>query len=753
MLSALAPRDQPSCVQPASDLPSAGSIAVKIRTLDTRRVGISVTLTKVLPMSSETKTCRDSVQYTLQLLDSIADALAQEAQAIRLKQRSEACRVSKGRRLQRSNLVAPESAPSGAAQYEFSFTSDSLGRDSRARSRLRRGQRVRCIPDNSPALRAVITGLDARTITLGLERDLGSTIAGATIEQDAAWIHESHRRRILDLRGALASGAPTRPFDHRRMAGVLTPDAVYRPEQFQSYEFSTSLLSDESTSAPNERQLEAIRHILQHPTTFLLGPPGTGKTYTLSRAIAELLEQAPGEEILVVAPSNAATDVLASQLRHALAGHPLIGRGLIQRVGPNVSRQLSREVRNVVIPAEVLRRLNEEHDLVHEILESALEDALSCASDDQSGADEVATVQQHLADLARERASLPSELARHRRVTVTTVMNVILNPHLWRPFDTVIIDEASLVSGADAIVVGLARSRVVIAGDWQQLGPVTECSTPVVRRALGTDVFRAAGIPQLMAEGGEPPALVMLTEQYRMPREICELISEPWYYGRLITAHRRPPLIELPFGYGPIMLVDTAALEPRTTQGSRANPFHASVIVRLISAARDALRDACCESKRVAVLTLYRAQVDCLRTAQRQVGPTAVSAPQAHQSVVVGSSNEQQVLGRFAADLTATVHAAQGAEAEVVILDLSDCTGAPPTFLKANTLNATGARLLNVGISRTREALIIVANVDYLERTGGSVVRGLLGRLRDMDVIMDARDIDRLMSAASDAAA
>ncbi|WP_312192453.1 AAA domain-containing protein, partial [Sphingobacterium sp.] len=64
----------------------------------------------------------------------------------------------------------------------------------------------------------------------------------------------------------------------------------------------------------NASQNQAIQAILKmNPVTLLHGPPGTGKTTTLIHAVCALLKQ-NNQQILAVAPSNTAVDLLTERL-------------------------------------------------------------------------------------------------------------------------------------------------------------------------------------------------------------------------------------------------------------------------------------------------------------------------------------------------------------------------------------------------------------------------------------------------------
>jgi superfamily I DNA and/or RNA helicase len=162
-----------------------------------------------------------------------------------------------------------------------------------------------------------------------------------------------------------------------------------------------------------------------------------------------------------------------------------------------------------------------------------------------------------------------------------------------------------------------------------------------------------------------------------------------------------------------VVLVDTSSLEPTVAAGSRANRVHADVVAALVDRVKSGAEPG--PPLRVGVFTLYVEQADALKRAQRAAG-------------------------HLAADLTATVHRGQGGEVDVAVLDLCDAPGASVTFLRAAACEEDGGRLLNVALTRARRAAVVVANVAYLARTGGPVVRRLLDRLRDTAVLVDAAE-------------
>ena len=83
----------------------------------------------------------------------------------------------------------------------------------------------------------------------------------------------------------------------------------------------------------NEAQAKAVKHIFQgssSPAPYIVfGPPGTGKTVTMVEAIKQVYRYKENSKLLVCAPSNSASDLLAERIvthvekRHVLRIHAL----------------------------------------------------------------------------------------------------------------------------------------------------------------------------------------------------------------------------------------------------------------------------------------------------------------------------------------------------------------------------------------------------------------------------------------------
>ena len=101
---------------------------------------------------------------------------------------------------------------------------------------------------------------------------------------------------------------------------------------------------------PNTNQHEAIAMILDPsptPPILVIGPFGTGKTYTLSLACVSILSQSEGNKVLICTHSNSAADIHLQHLDTKIRNKPSL------RIRPLRVLNIFRRIQTV---AENLRR-------------------------------------------------------------------------------------------------------------------------------------------------------------------------------------------------------------------------------------------------------------------------------------------------------------------------------------------------------------------------------------------------------------
>lgn len=437
----------------------------------------------------------------------------------------------------------------------------------------------------------------------------------------------------------------------------------------------------------DETQAQAVESCLNHDITFLWGPPGTGKTHTLGRLMASAALS--GKRVIAAAISNIAVDQMAVQVVETLEaageeGRRLLQQGRIFRFGHSRDPQVTGEPRLFPNKIRVQELRRELHNLQQQLRELSEHDAEARAK-----------VQHEIFGTRTQLRTLTKLLIDEARIVLTTAVQTCIEPAIRdSSFDLAVIDEASMMPIPYVAVVGaLGLERVVITGDYRQLGPIALAQTAAAHRWLHKDPFALAGI------SGDSPnhsALAMLRVQRRMDEKICGLINQTFYGGKLRTdvTSRSVTTLE-PIPGEPAVLVsflpEDGSLVEQTIQGSRVNKGSAELVVDLACYYLQVDDDFL-----VGIVAPYRGQVTRIRRLLRE-----------------RSLSKDQVrrlrLG--------TVHAFQGSQAAVIIWDLVENRNHKIGRLYHKE---AGDRLTNVAISRAQGKLILVGDPDAFHLAPGN---------------------------------
>ncbi|MCG8468168.1 MAG: AAA domain-containing protein [Gemmatimonadetes bacterium] len=545
---------------------------------------------------------------------------------------------------------------------------------------------------------------------------LGDRVDGAELEFDPTWLLRELSQRLLEL-----ADEPDRHFPRT----VLTTLGRRPPR------IGVAAPRLPTSDDLNEPQRAALGRILGSEAQLVWGPPGTGKSRLVARAALELAERG---RVLVTATTNGAVDEIADRLRR-IADPVDIAAGRIVRVGSDLERAADDPLRLESVLARrieggaggVLRSIEDLERQLGPRSSSPPENGrtsaigpharlgrllgIARARDDAEAARAVGRALHALSRQAEETVEAAS-------VVLTTFARLSVRDELRDVvFDALIVDEASTAPLPYVAFAASRTSRATVAvGDFQQLPPVVVSDGPAAERWLKRDLFRETGVVSSERSGSGLPAphdglCAMLDVQYRMAPEIRAIVSDSFYGGRLRDAEEvseRPPSLRA------VRLFDTSGLEPivERLDGSRRNPAHADVIMSFLGRlAREGFGD-------IAVVSPYRAQTRHLRDlVRRRLGRAA--------------PEDLQV---------STIHRFQGREKRIVVIDTVDAPPGRSWFLD-ETKNTDFPRLLNVALSRARDALVIVASLDGLRRTlpGDALLRRLLERIAAESGRTDAR--------------
>lgn len=426
----------------------------------------------------------------------------------------------------------------------------------------------------------------------------------------------------------------------------------------------------------------------RHAWSVLWGPPGTGKTYTTGRQIAAALAD-PGERILVLSTTNRATDAVALSIGKAareICPEELDAAALL-RVGKGASWQAfqtsSLEAMLRGTESEMLQRID------------GLAEQLRLFDDWEDKAltrKQIAALRNNSRDHSRWTFIDPSV-----RVVVATVaraMGLLDSQPVRRmlerreaPFTTVFLDEAGLVSRAAVAALSLLASRrVVLVGDSKQLAPISRMARVLPTRQ--ETWLARSGVSHLQQIDAPPPGVHVLSKQHRMHPDVCRVVSNYQYGGVLQTAPERSrqttQLPRLLSGNSRAIWYvldeeegDPAAIRAERGPGNRSwgRAITPTVLAKLF-------HDLSMRQARGLFISPYRAQAQAIARWLQAQGITTWEA--------------------------STVHSQQGSEADIVVFD---------------TVNAGSChwpsdewkRLVNVGLSRAKEAVVVLASRSEME--------------------------------------
>lgn len=437
-------------------------------------------------------------------------------------------------------------------------------------------------------------------------------------------------------------------------------------------------------------QYDAFKASLDKDITFIWGPPGTGKSYTLS-AIIMALYKMEGERTAVCCLSNVAVDQLLNKVVDIIeVQEPEMPRGEFYRAGRTQDERLiatdflfpdddkSRELRTRIklanIKIEKYKNSNKQYS------------------------DEAIKIKAKLKDAREQLKEHTDYLISKVRVVFSTIANFVINSRLKDGvFDNLIVDEASML--AQPQLIALARNvtkRIILVGDFQQLSPITTAGVPILR----DNVFKLCGIDIAHTDH---PALHQLLNQRRSNPKLVEIINHSFYADRLKAENSKynPIVARSPYSDCVIGMYSVADGAVRFTRGgTRQNTANADAVMKILdlySKDEEAIFS-------IGVITPYTGQVSLLKA--RFI-----------EKAYYMDFQERVKIG--------TVHTFQGSECDVIIFDMVDCSKfekGQKTYFGKIYAGEQGEQLLNVAISRAKHKLIVVCDPDYLSSCPGGVI-------------------------------
>ena len=474
-------------------------------------------------------------------------------------------------------------------------------------------------------------------------------------------------------------------------------------------------LEVESDCFPHLREAQrmALEATEARDFSFVWGPPGTGKSYTLGHIAAHY--RAKGKRVLLLSTTNAAVDVATFAVDKACAQiqSPLDKGDLIR-----YSRVLTQKDEYAKRPhlTEFTRLLNMFAQKQRELdrKRAAAAKRLRMLSPDDDEYREAflnhSAIVQEIRLLADERKREIAKCLAHAQIVCSTVMSGVYNDMFSGNFDVILVDEASLIPLAvwPYLLNVAQKKKFVVAGDPMQLLPIqARDSNLITHMWFDNNIYSHLGMTT--SRGIEPflacGAATLLNEQTRMRKGICTLVSSLFYRG-LLTGDRNDSDLELSEDLLPsrdVAFVDPAeAGEPHglgrlpLTYMRNTNTATAGWVLNAIG--NLVKRNPSGRNLNILVVTPFRNQA-------KRIYAARLRRFSENKDVTVNVS---------------TVHRCQGFEADIVFFDLVN-----PSSSFINRPDA--AHLWCVACSRARHKLVLVG--DRHQMAAGQMARIVLARI------------------------
>jgi len=424
----------------------------------------------------------------------------------------------------------------------------------------------------------------------------------------------------------------------------------------------------------NDSQNEALQKVLSAKDLAIIhGPPGTGKTTTLVRAIQQTLKTE--KQVLVCAPSNAAVDLLVEKLDQmdvsvVRIGHPArVDESILSKT---VDAQINksphyRDIKNLRKKAEEFRRLagkykrnfgraeRQQRKLLYQEASRYLNDA---------------DMLEHI---------ILANLFSEKQVIACTLVGSANQFLKGKKFSTVFIDEAGQALEPACWIPILKSDRVIMAGDHQQLPPTIK-SPQAAKEGLSQTLF-AKGMAL-------NEAAALLKVQYRMHQLIMGF-SSSYFYENKLKADQSVAEHQLLAEDKALLFIDTAgsgfAEQMNKESRSLENKEEANLLLNHLWHFLQQLSEEKIQAEniQIGIISPYRAQVRLL------------------SEIIMSNPRWSYLLPYLTID---TIDAFQGRERDLIYISM----------VRSNVNNEIGflkdIRRMNVAMTRARKKLVMIGD-------------------------------------------
>ena len=453
-------------------------------------------------------------------------------------------------------------------------------------------------------------------------------------------------------------------------------EPTYTP-YLQNIKFSTNKL--------NSSQKEAIKKALYSDSISLIqGPPGTGKTTVIKEIIQQILMQIDKlddtSRILIVSQSHTAVDNIIEGLIEMNSGQwNIIRIGRTENISAKVEEKCTIGAIRKNLFTDIKEKSNayiEQKNLMYkDILDKKMVERWSRIKD----------IQADWINRCSNLETLDYQVIKSATIIAGTCVGFLSNDFVKDlDFDYVIIDEAAKATTPELLVSIIKSKKIVLVGDQNQLPAYADQElSPIISQLTKDPKYR---LFDLLFNVLPDTHKQILTVQYRMKRNIGNLISQVFYDGKIATEvddkNRTHPIKK--FEGKSIVWIDTSMMhgkdEDRLKGGSFCNYIENTIIKKLLECFKN---ENVIKDLDIGIITGYRGQKELIRKSVSNGGYDKISKK---------------------IDIN-TLDAFQGRENDIII------------YSTVRTKNSIGFQKekerVNVAFSRAKDLLIICGDMDF----------------------------------------
>lgn len=492
----------------------------------------------------------------------------------------------------------------------------------------------------------------------------------------------------------------------------LEPNALVEIESF----FDNNLDSNQKEAVQKALSLDFGSEIL-----LIQGPPGTGKTTTITEMLRQIKKRHKHYKILIASQSNQAVDNVLEKIAK--------DNEKILRIGNDESKMS--EIARQFTPEKVLNKLIQENRkrIQKNPIKNSNPHIEQKLQELQKGFLE--SLQKLRAKTSNNKRDYQSAdlFLKHCNIIFGTLIGI----SSWQNFrdivfDFAIIDEAGRATLSELLVPCIKARKIVLVGDHKQLAPVIDDEVAQnLSQKHSKEEVRASFFERIyerMERDKEKKEHIehfqhRLTHNYRAHKSICAIYSNAFYDGELETEDSISKAREhkLDGFRASVVWLDTGKMPNKedTQKGTgKINRCNVGLIERYT---RQILNELKVKNLgySIGIITPYKDQKQVLDS---KLSAVKKEFKDFYKKLAEGMGKDNNNIKDYALDI-GTVDSFQGSDRDIIIYDCVRCSKSKNNNIKGKKGGQkidfiADEKRLNVSLSRSKQLLIIIGDMEYL---------------------------------------